>query len=290
MDATAPRAFHVEPLPATFGAIVTGLSAADLDEDAFAALYATWLEYGLLILPGQHLARDQQVAFARRFGPLEIEITPISNVRADGTVRPEEGDDVVKVLKGNMGWHCDSTYMPVQAKGAVFTAQVVPDEGGETEWADMAAAYDALAPDVRTRVEGLSAFHSLRYSQGKLGHAHAKGSAYSGYGMTVDDPPRRPLVKRHPETGRPCLMIGRHAYGLPGFEAAESERFLEQLCADACRPPRVWRHRWTPGDAVIWDNRRLMHRACPWDMTVPRVMHHSRIAGDPVSEFAAGGA
>lgn len=282
-------AFHVEPLPATFGATVTGLKLAALDEASFRDLYRTWLEYGLLILPGQHLTRDEQVAFARRFGPLEIEITPISNVRADGSVRPEDGDDVIKVLKGNMGWHCDSTYMPVQAKGAVFTAQVVPDEGGETEWADMAAAYEALSPAVRGRVEGLSAFHSLRYSQGKLGHAHKAGSAYSGYGMTVDDPPLRPLVKVHPETGRRCLMIGRHAYGLPGLEAEESERFLDELCADACKPPRIWRHRWTPGDAVIWDNRRLMHRACPWDMSRPRVMHHSRIAGDPVSEFAAGG-
>lgn len=282
-------AFHVEPLPATFGATVTGLKLAALEEASFRDLYRTWLEYGLLILPGQHLTRDEQVAFARRFGPLEIEITPISNVRADGSVRPEDGDDVIKVLKGNMGWHCDSTYMPVQAKGAVFTAQVVPDEGGETEWADMAAAYEALSPAVRGRVEGLSAFHSLRYSQGKLGHAHKPGSAYSGYGMTVDDPPLRPLVKVHPETGRRCLMIGRHAYGLPGLEAEESERFLDELCADACKPPRIWRHRWTPGDAVIWDNRRLMHRACPWDMSRPRVMHHSRIAGDPVSEFAAGG-
>jgi alpha-ketoglutarate-dependent taurine dioxygenase len=286
MNALSDTAFQVAPLPATFGATVTGLRLAGLAEPAFRDLYRTWLEYGLLIFPGQHLTRDEQVAFARRFGPLEIEITPISNVRADGSVRPEEGDDVVKVLKGNMGWHCDSTYMPVQAKGAVFSAQVVPDKGGETEWADMAAAYEALAPGVRDRVEGLSALHSLRYSQGKLGHAHAKGSAYSGYGMTVEDPPLRPLVKRHPETGRPCLMIGRHAYGIPGLDPAESERLLDELCAEACQAPRVWRHRWTPGDAVIWDNRRLMHRACPWDMSVPRIMHHSRIAGDPVTEFA----
>lgn len=290
MNAIATTPFHVEPLPASFGATVTGLRLADLDEPSFAALYATWLDYGLLILPGQHLTREQQVAFARRLGPLEIEITPISNVRADGTVRPEDGDDVVKVLKGNMGWHCDSTYMPVQAKGAVFTAQVVPDTGGETEWADMAAAYDALSPEMQAQVAGLSALHSLRYSQGKLGHAHKAGSAYSGYGMTEGDPPRRPLVKRHPETGRLCLMIGRHAYGVPGLAPDASEQFLEQLCTDACRPPRFWRHSWTPGDAVIWDNRRLMHRACPWDMTVARVMHHSRIAGDPVSEAAGAAA
>jgi alpha-ketoglutarate-dependent taurine dioxygenase len=284
-----PAAFHSEPLPASFGATVTGLALADLPANDFEALYAAWLTYGLLIFPGQHLARDEQVAFARRFGALEIEITPISNVRADGSVRPEDGDDVVKVLKGNMGWHCDSTYMPVQAKGAVFTAHVVPGEGGETDWADMAAAYEALTPALKARIAGRSAHHSLRYSQGKVGHAHKAGSAYSGYGMTVEDPPLRPLVKRHPETGRDCLMIGRHAYGVTGLEADESERLLEELTDLACRPPRTWRHAWTPGDAVVWDNRRLMHRAAPWDMTVPRVMYHSRIAGDPVSEFASAG-
>ena len=139
--------FEVEPLDASFGAVVTGLRLADLDDDGFAALYRAWLDHALLIFPGQHLSREQQIAFARRFGAPEFEIAPISNVRADGSIRPDDGtDDAVKVLKGNMGWHCDSTYMPVQAKGAVFTAHVVPDEGGETGWADMRAAYDALDP------------------------------------------------------------------------------------------------------------------------------------------------
>jgi alpha-ketoglutarate-dependent taurine dioxygenase len=279
--------FHVEPLPASFGAVVTGLALAELDDAAFAALYRTWLDYALLIFPGQHLSRAQQVAFARRFGPLEFDLAPISNVRADGTVRgDDDGDDVVKVLKGNMGWHCDSTYMPVQAKGAVFAAEVVPEEGGETEWADMRAAWDALAPDLQARLGELRAYHSLRYSQGKLGHAHKAGSAYSGYGMTVEDPPLRPLKKVHPETGRTCLMVGRHAYGIPGLPEAESEALLEELVDLACRPPRVWRHRWTAGDVVVWDNRALMHRGRPWDMRRPRVMWHSRIAGDAASEFA----
>lgn len=278
--------FSVQPLPASFGATVTGLRLAALDPTTFSQLYDVWLQYGLLIFPNQHLTGEEQRVFAGRFGALEIPITPISNVRADGTLRPEEGDDVVKVLKGNMGWHCDSTYMPVQAKGAVFTAHVVPPEGGETEWADMAAAWGALESAVRDRLSGLSAYHSLRYSQGKLGHAHDPTSAYSGYGMTEETAPLRPLRKAHPETGAECLMIGRHAYGIPGLAEDESARLLDDLCASACQAPRVWRHTWTPGDAVIWDNRRLMHRGCPWDMTIPRVMYHSRIAGDPASEGA----
>jgi alpha-ketoglutarate-dependent taurine dioxygenase len=280
--------FDVQPLDATFGAVVTGLKLTALDEAAFAALYRTWLEYALLIFPDQHLAKEEQIAFARRFGPLEFDWAPLSNVRADGTLRPDDGtDDVVKVLKGNMGWHADSTYMPVQAKGAVFSAHVVPKTAGETGWADMRAAYDALDSATRARIAGMSAYHSLHYSQAKEGHTHKAGSAYSGYGFQVKDPPLRPLVKPHPETGRRTLAVGRHAYGIPGLDPQESERLLDELSAFACQPPRVYHHAWTAGDVVVWDNRCLMHRARPWDMTEPRVMYHSRIAGDPVAEFAA---
>ncbi|MEJ0067322.1 MAG: TauD/TfdA family dioxygenase [Caulobacteraceae bacterium] len=116
--AMAAQPFTVQPLDASFGAVVTGLKLAEISDDAFDDLYRVWLDYALLVFPGQHLTHAEQIAFARRFGAPEFEIAPISNVRADGTVRPD--DDIVKILKGNMGWHCDSTYMPVQAKGAVF--------------------------------------------------------------------------------------------------------------------------------------------------------------------------
>jgi alpha-ketoglutarate-dependent taurine dioxygenase len=285
---TAQRDFEVKPLDATFGAVVTGLKLAQLDDATFARLHEKWLEYALLIFPSQHLSRAEQVAFAKRFGDLEFDLAPLSNVRSDGTLRADDGgDDVVKILKGNMGWHCDSTYMPVQAKGAVFTAHVVPASGGETGWADMRAAYDALDDGTRDRIAGLSAYHSLYYSQSKLGHAPKKGSEYSGYGFHDQDPPLRPLVKTHPETGRRSLVIGRHAYGIPGLDPDESERLLQDLVDFACQPPRTYHHAWSPGDAVLWDNRCLLHRACPWDMTEPRVMYHSRIAGDPATELAA---
>jgi len=272
--------FEIEPLPATFGAVVTGVRLAEIDEAAYQALYAAWLDRALLIFPGQHLTRAEQVAFARRLGPLEFDLAPISNVRADGTLRPDDAsDDVVKILKGNMGWHQDSTYMPVQAKGAVFSCEVAPASGGETGFADMRAAHDALPADLRARIAPLSAHHSLAYSQGKLGHVHRAGSAYSGYGFHGGEAPLRPLIGAHPETGRPVLTIGRHAYGIPGLSEAESEALLDELVAFACQPPRVWHHSWTPGDVVVWDNRALLHRAMPWDMREPRVMWHSRVAG-----------
>lgn len=280
------RAFDIKPLDATFGAIVTGVKLAALDDTAWHDLYAAWLKYALLIFPGQHLSRDEQIAFAERFGPLEFKLAALSNVNADGTLITDPDNDILKVLKGNMRWHCDSTYMPVQAKGAVFTAEIVPNSGGATGWADMRAAYDALDDDLRLKVESLAARHSLYYSQAKLGHQPKAGSAYSGYGFHDGPVPLRSLVKVHPETGRKSLVIGRHAHNIPTMDAAESERFLQKLVDFACRPPRIYHHNWTAGDAVVWDNRCLLHQATPWDMTRPRVMWHSRIAGDPVSEAA----
>ena len=282
------RPLTIEPVDATFGAVVTGLRIAELDDETFQELYATWLKYALLIFPGQYLTREQQIAFAKRFGPLEFEMSALSNVKEDGTLRLEEdNDDRLKILKGNMGWHADSTYMPVQAKGAVFSAEIVPSVGGRTGWADMRAAYDALSPHMRGKVEDLAAHHSLHYSQSKLGHDPRKADGeYSGYGFHDGPVPLRQLVKTHPETGRKSLLIGRHAHNIPGMDKAESERFLEGLVAFACQRPRTWHHDWRPGDAVIWDNRCLLHQATPWDMTQRRIMWHSRIAGDPTSEAA----
>lgn len=283
--------FNVEPVKDTsFGATVTGIKLSAIDDETFAELYKAWLDYGLLIFPRQHLSRKEQTDFALRFGPPEFDITPISNVRRDGSVRTDDGSDaVVKSLKGNMEWHCDSTYMPVQAKGAVFAAEIVPESGGDTGFADMVAAYDALSPAMKEKIANLKAYHSLNYSQGRAGLLPSPGdtSGYGGYGLDVKDPPLRPLVKTHPETGKKALMVGRHAFGIPGLNEAESDALLRELCDFACQRPRVHHHHWTAGDVVVWDNRRLMHRATPWNMSERRVMHHARIAGDPVTEFAA---
>ena len=285
------RAFDIEPLDATFGAVVTGVKLVDLDEAGWRDLKAAWLDYALLVFPDQHLKRDQQIAFAKRFGPLEFEMAAISNVRSDGSLRVEQdNDDVMKILKGNMGWHADSTYMPVQAKGAVFSAEVVPSIGGQTGFADMRAAYDALDDARKERVEQLQAHHSLHYSQSKLGHQTKKADGeYSGYGLHDGPVPLRPLVKTHPETGRKSLLIGRHAHAIPGLAPAESDRFLQELIDFACQRPRIYHHDWSAGDAVLWDNRCLLHQATPWDMTQKRIMWHSRIAGDPASETALAG-
>ena len=243
--------------------------------------------------PATRGTNERQIAFARRFGAIERigggEIVAISNVKADGSVRAHmqaEWDDMMKVIVGNMAWHADSTYMPVMAKGAVFSGEVVSTERGETSFADMRAAYDALDQASRALVHQRSAHHSLVYSQSKLGHVQGAQSAYLGYGMDQTSAPLRPLVKVHPETGRPSLLIGRHAHAIPGMDPAEAEFFLEGLVEWACQPPRIHTHHWTAGDVVLWDNRCLLHRAMPWDMAQPRVMWHSWLAGDPVAGAA----
>jgi alpha-ketoglutarate-dependent taurine dioxygenase len=281
--------FSLTPLDATFGAVVQGVDLRLLDDATWVALHEAWLEYALLIFPGQFLTQEEQDTFARRFGDLEFPAAPISNLDRNGAVHSDLGDDIVKSLRGNEGWHHDSTYMPVQAKGAVFSAEIVPPEGGRTGWADMRAAYDALDADTRRAIAELSAFHSLRYSQeraGLLPTARSDTGDYVGYGYHDGEPSLRPLVKFHPDTGRPNLVIGRHAYGIVGMDPQESEQLLDRLADVACQPPRVQYHQWQPGDTVVWDNRRLMHRATPYDMTQPRRMWHTRIAGERDTELA----
>lgn len=276
------------PLDATFGARVEGVELRSLDEPTWHAIYDAWIEYGLLIFSGQNLTTDEQNDFARRFGDLEFEATPISNIDRNGNVRHDPDDDLVKSLRGNEGWHFDSTYMPCQAKGAVFTAEIVPEEGADTGWADMRAAYDALDDDTRERISGLSAYHSLYYSQGRSGYMPRQrdDGTYAMYGYHTEEVSLRPLVKVHPVTGRPNLLIGRHAHNIVGMDPAESEALLDRLADEACQPPRVYHQKWTVGDAVVWDNRRLMHQGTPFDMTQPRRMWHTRIAGEPESELA----
>ncbi len=273
----------------TFGATVRGIELRSIDDATFDAVYEAWIEHALLIFPGQFLTRDEQNDFARRFGELEFPASPISNLGKDGIVHSRDDDDVVKSLRGNEGWHFDSTYMPVQAKGAVFTAEIVPSEGAATGWADMRAAYDALDADTQTQLANLQAYHSLFYSQGRAGYLPSKKNekgGYDRYGYHDGEPSLRPLVKNHPVTGRPNLLIGRHAYGIGGMDEEASTELLDRLADEACRPPRVHHHQWEVGDAVIWDNRRLMHRGTPFDMSEPRRMWHTRIAGEPESETA----
>ena len=308
-------ALRIEPAEATLGATVTGARLAALSEPQWTAIEAAFHEHAVLIFPEQHLRDGDQAAFGRRFGELSIEGQTFTNAERDGTVRPPK-HPVVQLLRGSEGWHTDSSFLVVSAKASILSAREVPERGGETGWADMRAAYDALDPTLRDRVQRLCAYHSLTHSQSRVGQdadAMARGLAQiradsqgeagpSGAGAgagaeaeaeivnhaaLTSEPPLRPLVKVHPVTGRPALFVGRHAYGIPGLSPDASRQLLEELIDFACRPPRVLEHRWQVGDTVIWDNRCVLHRARPWDLSEPRTMFHVRVAGDPATERAA---
>ena len=280
---------RVEPLDRSFGAKIYDLSLPSLDKQQAQDIYKLWLEYALLIFPGQNLTNEQQIVFAKNFGALEFDLSPISNVRNDGSIRDANDDDIVKSLKGNMEWHHDSTYMPIQAKGAVFTAHKVPSKGGETGWADMRAAYEALQQSTKNKINELSAYHSYEWSQKeRFGHKDPKVSEFNSYGFDIDPKPLRPLVKTHNETGQKCLTIGRHINKIPGMSDQEAQSFARELEEHACGNQEwVYHHSWEVGDAVIWDNRCLMHQASMWDLSEGRIMYHSRIEGDPIAEAAS---
>ena len=279
----------VEPLNRSFGAKVYDLSLPNLNEEEVRSIYDLWLEYALLIFPQQHLTNAQQIKFAKNFGALEFDLSPISNVRNDGSIRDANDDDIVKSLRGNMEWHHDSTYMPIQAKGAVFTAHKVPSKGGETGWADMRSAYEGLSQTMKDKIDNLSAYHSYEWSQKeRFGHKDPTVSEFNSYGFDIDPKPLRPLVKTHAETGKKCLTIGRHINKIPGMTDQEAQNLARELEEYACSNQEwVYHHAWEVGDAVIWDNRCLMHQACMWDLSEGRIMYHSRIEGDPISEAAS---
>lgn len=282
-------AMNVTPIDATLGAVVTGVDVARLTDAAWVEIYAAFLQYGVLVFPGQNLDEQAQGAFALRFGAIE-QLRPkqegatveFTNRKADGSLATPE-EQVYKLMKGNEGWHTDSTYMPLASKAAMLYALVVPPEDGETEFADMRAAWEALDPVTQARLERLSAHHSLYYSQEQIGFVHKTDQVY---GFHDKGAPLRPIIKTHPETGRKSIYTGRHAHDIPGMSKEESKALLDKLMADACRPPRLYKHTWTVGDLVVWDNRCLMHRARPFDMRFPRVLRASRISGDPRSELA----
>ena len=281
---------ELAPIDATLGAVVTGVDLAKVDDETWKGIHDAFLVYGLLVFPGQnHLDDESQGAFALRFGKMEqlnpkqtVPTVRISNRRPDGTL-VQRDEQQFRLLRGNEGWHTDSTYMPLAAKAGMLMALAVPPAGGETEYADMRAAYDELDDDMKQRLEGLSAYHSLYHSQAKVGFSHTTDNLY---GFHDKGAPLRPVIKRHPETGRKSLYTGRHAYGIVGMSEDESAALLDKLMADACQPPRTYRHSWSVGDLVVWDNRCVMHRARPYDTRHARVLRACRIAGEPESELA----
>ncbi len=280
---------RIEPLAdKTFGAVVQGIALGRLSDSDFARIHEAFLTYGLLVFPGQFLSDAEQVAFGRRFGELEFSAVALSNQerRKDGSLGKlyDLDNTRMRIMIGNEGWHTDSTYHPISSKCALLSAIKVPETGGETQFADARAGHDALDPEIQARIRGLCAYHSLKFSQANdLGHFPPENEGTIFHGQAY----LRPLVKVHPETGRKSLMIGRHAFGIPGL-SREACRTLLQSLLDfvVSEPRRVYSHRWRPGDTLLWDNRALLHQARPYDYRQPRVLIGTRVTGDPATELA----
>jgi alpha-ketoglutarate-dependent taurine dioxygenase len=286
---------QVEPAQACLGAYVSDVRLADLTDGEWQEIHAAFLEYGVLAFPEQKLTQPEQVAFGSRFGELASRgygyaareqhpglprvtdgVIEMSNVDADGRIISDPGHPQVLYLAGNDVWHTDSSYGRVSAKASVLSCVECPSEGGETAFADMRAALDALSPADRDRVAGLRAFHSLEYSQALRG---VEGAAVPADPTTLAGA-WHAMVRRHPETGRESLYIGRHACAIEGMELTAAQSLLAGLLEQACQPPRVFAHKWNVGDVIVWDNRCLLHRVQPWDLGQRRLMWHVRIAGE----------
>ena len=278
---------EIKRVDATLGAVVTGVDLRTLSDAEWQAIETAFHEHAVLVFPGQFLEADEQEAFARRWGEIEQVqegrmTAAISNLHDDGTMRDPD-DHLMKLLKGTQGWHTDSSFMPISAKASMLTAKVMPKTGGQTEWADLRAGYEALDEETKQRIEGLTARHSLFYSLGVIGLSIEKGA---GYGFQHDGIPVRPLTKVHPVTGRKALFVGMHAHGIEGMDEVESAELITKLIDNACQPPRTYAHSWQVGDLVMWDNRCVLHRGRPYDPSEPRVLAHTRVAGDPATESA----
>jgi len=283
-----PEAATIDVIPsgAVLGAELQGIDAArPLDKATVAAIQAAWDAHLVLLLRDQRLDDPALLAFSRRFGALDPPgpnpygapflpdypaINVISNVVEDG--RP-----IGNLGAGEAVWHADMTYVEVPPKAAILHALEVPVGAGDTEFANMAAAYDALPEDLRRAADGRVAIHDAAHN--------SAGMLRQGY-AEVDDPretpgARHPLVRTDPASGRKALFLGRrpHAY-VPGLSPADSDALLDALWAYAVEPRFVWRHRWRVGDLLMWQNLWVLHRRDPFDADARRIMHRTQIKGD----------
>jgi alpha-ketoglutarate-dependent 2,4-dichlorophenoxyacetate dioxygenase len=254
-----------------------------LDAATIAAIWRAIDEYAVLVFRGQRLDDTQLRDFAARFGPLEIgrsaasaekrrlahpEIGDISNIDEAGNLRLPDDRRRLDAL-GNRLWHTDASYMPVPVVLGMLHAVAVPPAtvwgGGETEFADLRAAYDALSEAVKQAIDGVVAVHDIFWSRGQIGFAEFAPGDREKY-----PPSRQRLVRRHPGSGRKTLYLSAHASHIEGWPIGDGRLLLYDLTAHATRPEYVYRHRWRVGDLLIWDNRVTMHRGRPYDETRPR--------------------
>ena len=268
-----------------------------VDTATAAAIEAGMDRFAVLVFRDQPIDDAQQIAFSRHFGPLELatgdivqgearrlamEVNDISNLDRDLNVLAR--DDRKRLFSlGNMLWHSDSSFKPTPAKFSLLSARVIPGAGGNTEFADMRAAWDALDAETQALVRDLVCEHSQIFSRGTLGFTDFTEAERAKWAPV----PQR-LVRRHPRTGRLSLFLSAHAGAIRGWPVPEARALLRDLNEHATQREFVHAHVWRPHDLVIWDNRATMHRARRYAAEQPRDLHRTTVADvAPTLEQAA---
>ncbi len=269
-------ALHTRPVALTMGAEIAGVDlGADLDDGTVAAIRSTWLERKVVFFRDQSLDAAGLTRLARRFG----EPTPAHPVEPSLPGHPE-----VLPLDSRQGaradiWHSDLTFQPAPPLGALLHAMTVPDAGGDTMWADMGAAFDALSSPMQEFLSGLTATHSPPKAGWYFTHRDAGGARAAR--TAADEPVHHPVVRRPPETGRPAVFVNPlFTMAIDGLHRSESQTLLRHLHDVATAPERVVRWQWRSGDVAFWDNRCTMHYALLDFGPAARRMERVAIEGD----------
>ncbi len=280
----------VNPLSPALGAEITGARLARPAAEAdVAVLRRALLDHLVVVVRDQALSPDDQIALSARFGVLEghdnarflkdghPEILVLSNARVNGRAIgvPDAGD----------AWHSDLSFKPETAMITMLQSVELPARGGDTEFANLYAAYDALDAATKRRIEGLRAVHSINKLRNPRVEISGKREDAAEFYAKQDarrPPTRHPIVRTHPETGRKLLYVSpRFTIAVDGIDDTEGQALLDELFAHQLRPEFRYRHRWRPGDLVMWDNRAVNHRACGgYDDDDIRLMHRTTVLGD----------
>jgi len=279
---------EVIPSGAALGAEVRGVDLSKpLTDDAFTAIQQAWYDHIVLLFRGQKLSDGDLIRFSRHFGELDIapasatdmagaqeksrpEIWIISNVVENGKPIGALGDKEAE-------WHTDMSYVAAPPMASVLYSLEIPKAGGDTSFANMYKALEALPADLRTALEGRRCNHDA--STTSVGELRAGADAV----VDVRAAPgaKHPAIRTHPATGGKALYLGRRLNGyIEGYSVEESEALLDRLWAHCAKPEFSWTHRWAVGDMLIWDNRCAIHRRDGFDGRERRVMHRTQIKGD----------
>jgi alpha-ketoglutarate-dependent 2,4-dichlorophenoxyacetate dioxygenase len=255
-----------------------------LDTASVRTIEAAMDAYGVLVFPGQPLTQDQQIAFAKSFGPLDLglrkvktgphrfdyaELADISNVTLDGKVADRAHGKIVGNI-ANQLWHSDSSFQQTRAKYSMLSAVVVPSVGGDTEFADLRLAYDALPDWQKTQIEKLTAVHYALHSRFLLGDTD-----YTPEQRSAIPAAHWPLVQTDKRTGRKILYVGIHACEVLGMTVAEGRMLIMDLIEHATQRAFIYRHQWQVGDLVMWDNTATLHRGRYFDFSQRRELRRA---------------